>query len=100
MCVRTCMCVVSCVTWYSFLHPMQASVESPNEMSHELKERREKERHFLEQLLDTSKLSQYKVPSIVKADLRRYQQDGINWLAFLNQYNLHGILCDDILLLK
>ena len=72
-------------------------MESPDEMSQELKERREKERHFLEQLLDTSKLSQYKVPSIVKAELRRYQQDGINWLAFLNQYNLHGILCDDIL---
>ena len=24
-------------------------------------------------------------------------QDGINWLAFLNKYKLHGILCDDIL---
>ena len=23
-------------------------------------------------------------------------QDGINWLAFLNKYKLHGILCDDI----
>ena len=24
--------------------------------------------------------------------------DGINWLAFLNKYKLHGILCDGILL--
>ena len=23
-------------------------------------------------------------------------QDGINWLAFLNKYKLHGILCDDM----
>ncbi|XP_065898514.1 TATA-binding protein-associated factor 172-like isoform X2 [Dysidea avara] len=85
-------CFANLVTFVT----MEAGVESPDEMSQELKERREKERHFLEQLLDTSKLSQYKVPSIVKAELRRYQQDGINWLAFLNQYNLHGILCDDM----
>lgn len=68
-------------------------------MCDDLKERRIKEREFLEQLLDTSKLTQYKVPTIVKAELRKYQQDGINWLAFLNRYNLHGILCDDILIL-
>ena len=23
-------------------------------------------------------------------------KDGVNWLAFLNKYNLHGILCDDM----
>ena len=23
-------------------------------------------------------------------------QDGVNWLAFLNKYQLHGILCDDM----
>lgn len=68
-------------------------------MCDDLKERRIKEREFLEQLLDTSKLTQYKVPTIVKAELRKYQQDGINWLGFLNRYNLHGILCDDILIL-
>ncbi len=26
----------------------------------------------------------------------RCTQDGINWLAFLNKYNLHGILGDGI----
>lgn len=26
----------------------------------------------------------------------RYQQEGINWLAFLRRFNLHGILCDDM----
>lgn len=67
-------------------------------MCEDLKERRNKEREFLEQLLDTSKLTEYKIPTIIKAELRKYQQDGVNWLAFLNRYNLHGILCDDILL--
>lgn len=23
-------------------------------------------------------------------------QEGVNWLAFLNKYKLHGILCDDM----
>jgi len=23
-------------------------------------------------------------------------QDGVNWLAFLARYQLHGILCDDM----
>lgn len=28
--------------------------------------------------------------------LRPYQQDGINWLAFLQRCGLHGILADDM----
>lgn len=26
----------------------------------------------------------------------RYEQDGVNWIAFLARYKLHGILCDDM----
>ena len=70
---------------------------SPAEMPGALCEQRARERLFLEQLLDTSKLESYSVPISIKADLRKYQQDGINWLAFLTKYKLHGILCDDIL---
>lgn len=33
---------------------------------------------------------------LVDAKLRSYQQAGVNWLAFLNKYKLHGILCDDM----
>lgn len=29
-------------------------------------------------------------------DACRYQQEGINWLAFLRRFKLHGILCDDM----
>lgn len=56
--------------------------------------RREDEREFLTQLLDGSKVEQYTIPVNIKADLRKYQQDGVNWLAFLAKYQLHGILCD------
>ncbi|KAK2962452.1 putative TATA-binding protein-associated factor MOT1 [Blattamonas nauphoetae] len=28
--------------------------------------------------------------------LRRYQQDGVNWMAFLNHFNLSGILADEM----
>ncbi len=59
-------------------------------------ERKGQERQFLQQLLDPTKISDYKVPIPIKAELRKYQQDGVNWLAFLNQYKLHGILCDDM----
>ncbi|CAB1343439.1 unnamed protein product [Coregonus sp. 'balchen'] len=55
-----------------------------------------RERHFMEQLLDSRKLENYKIPVPIKAELRKYQQDGVNWLSFLNKYKLHGILCDDM----
>jgi TATA-binding protein-associated factor len=43
-------------------------------MPPDLAERRKKDRLFLEQLLDTSKLDNYSVPVSIKADLRKYQQ--------------------------
>ena len=46
------------------------------------------------QLLDGSKVETYEMPVKIKAELRKYQQDGVNWLAFLAKYQLHGILCD------
>ena len=46
------------------------------------------------QLLDGSKVETYDMPVKIKAELRKYQQDGVNWLAFLAKYQLHGILCD------
>lgn len=37
-----------------------------------------------------------KLPVPVAAELRSYQQQGLNWLDFLNRYRLHGVLCDDM----
>lgn len=51
---------------------------------------------FLEQLLDNSSIDDYKLCTEIKVTLRRYQQEGINWLAFLRRFKLHGILCDDM----
>ncbi|XP_050815237.1 TATA-binding protein-associated factor 172 isoform X3 [Gopherus flavomarginatus] len=73
-----------------------AGIPDPPNMSEELILLKAKERHFLEQLLDGKKLENYKIPVPIKAELRKYQQDGVNWLAFLNKYKLHGILCDDM----
>ncbi|KAJ5351161.1 hypothetical protein N7452_000135 [Penicillium brevicompactum] len=57
---------------------------------------RDRERKFMSQMLDPKKVEEFSIPVAIKAELRPYQQDGVNWLAFLNRYNLHGILCDDM----
>jgi len=76
--------------------PLEAGIPDPPEMPKTLIEQKQKERKFLEQLLNNSKLDTYDIPVPIKAELRKYQQDGVNWLAFLNKYKLHGILCDDM----
>ncbi|KAG7462732.1 hypothetical protein MATL_G00187870 [Megalops atlanticus] len=78
------------------LLPLEAGIPDPPNMSDELIRQKARERHFLEQLLDGRKLENYKIPVPIKAELRKYQQDGVNWLSFLNKYKLHGILCDDM----
>ncbi|MBN3290028.1 BTAF1 factor, partial [Polypterus senegalus] len=78
------------------LMPLEAGIPDPPHMSEDLVRQKARERHFLEQLLDGRKLENYKIPVPIKAELRKYQQDGVNWLSFLNKYKLHGILCDDM----
>ncbi|KAK7113585.1 hypothetical protein V1264_012846 [Littorina saxatilis] len=78
------------------LMPLEAGIPDPPELKPSLAARREQERQFLEQLLDSSKLEPYKITVPIKAELRKYQLDGVNWLGFLNKYQLHGILCDDM----
>ncbi|KAJ6547022.1 SNF2 chromatin remodeling protein [Mycena capillaripes] len=76
--------------------PLEAGLPDPPGFPEELLKRRQTERQFLTQLLDGSKVEEYKMPVTIKAELRKYQQDGVNWLAFLAKYQLHGILCDDM----
>ncbi|CDQ62127.1 unnamed protein product [Oncorhynchus mykiss] len=78
------------------LLPLEAGIPDPPTMSDDLIRQKARERHFLEQLLDSRKLENYKIPVPIQAELRKYQQDGVNWLSFLNKYKLHGILCDDM----
>jgi len=73
---------------------LQAGLPDPPGFPEELLKRRETERQFLTQLLDGKQVEQYALPVPIKAELWKYQQDGVNWLAFLAKYQLHGILCD------
>ncbi|KAI8080523.1 hypothetical protein BDF21DRAFT_444546 [Thamnidium elegans] len=78
------------------LVPLEAGIPDPPGMSAEMLAHRDEERKFLAQLLDSSKVENYEIPVPINAELRKYQQEGVNWLAFLNKFHLHGILCDDM----
>ncbi|PVH97564.1 hypothetical protein DM02DRAFT_79104 [Periconia macrospinosa] len=78
------------------LVPLEAGIPDPPGLPESLLKGREKERKFVAQMLDAKKVEPFEIPVGIKATLRSYQQDGVNWLAFLNRYNLHGILCDDM----
>lgn len=53
---------------------------------------------FLGQLMDSKSAAVYSLPFDLPSHitLRPYQQDGINWLAFLRRFGLHGVLADDM----
>jgi TATA-binding protein-associated factor len=78
------------------LVPLEAGIPDPPGLPEVLLEGRERERKFISQMLDVRKVEPFEVPVAIKAELRSYQQEGVNWLAFLNRYHLHGILCDDM----
>ena len=78
------------------LVPLEAGIPDPPDMPAELLSGREREREFIQQMMDPSKIKPFELPVSIKASLRSYQQEGVNWLAFLNKYHLHGILCDDM----
>lgn len=78
------------------LVPLEAGIPDPPGLSQELLKGRDRERTFIAQLLDPKKVEAFSLPVAIKAELRSYQQDGVNWLNFLRKYHLHGILCDDM----
>ncbi|CAO3616747.1 unnamed protein product [Cunninghamella echinulata] len=78
------------------LVPLEAGIPDPPGMSAQMLAHRDEERRFLAQLLDSSKVENFEIPVKINAELRKYQQEGVNWLAFLNRFHLHGILCDDM----
>lgn len=78
------------------LVPLESGIVDPVDMPQRLLDSRQKEREFLAQMMDPSKIEPFELPVSIKATLRKYQQEGVNWLYFLNKYHLHGILCDDM----
>ena len=49
-----------------------------------------------EKLLHFAKIKHTEKPKRMQAALRHYQQEGLNWLSFLNEYGWGGILADDM----
>ncbi|CAK4028869.1 TATA-binding -associated factor MOT1 [Lecanosticta acicola] len=78
------------------LVPLEAGIPDPPGLPQTLLEGRDRERKFIAQMLDPKKVEPFHIPVTIKAELRSYQQEGVNWLAFLNRYHLHGVLCDDM----
>ena len=78
------------------LVPLEAGIPDPPGLPKTLLEGRDRERKFIAQMLDPKKVEAFVIPVAIKAELRSYQQEGVNWLHFLNKYNLHGVLCDDM----
>ncbi len=56
-----------------------------------------KELHELtDKLANFQSISQTKVPKKLKATLRDYQKEGLNWLNFLDEFGFGGCLADDM----
>ncbi|NMM08614.1 DEAD/DEAH box helicase [Polaromonas sp.] len=53
-------------------------------------------RELVQQLTGQQQLPEVRVPTALQASLRPYQQQGLNWLQFLRQHGLSGILADDM----
>ncbi len=51
---------------------------------------------LIERLADFTEITAVTPPIGLNADLRPYQQEGLNWLQFLREYELGGILADDM----
>ena len=51
---------------------------------------------MVQRLSGHTALPEVPVPASVQARLRPYQQQGLNWLQFLREYGLGGILADDM----
>lgn len=76
--------------------PLVSGLDDPPGLPEELLAKRHSEMEFLTQLLDGTKVQPYKLPVNMNIELRKYQLDGVSWMAFLAKYQLHGILCDDM----
>lgn len=56
----------------------------------------ERLRSLAEKLTTFKGLQEVKLPKGFKGELRHYQQDGLNWMQFLREYEFGGILADDM----
>lgn len=52
--------------------------------------------NFKEKVNSFKSIKKVDVPKELKAELRDYQKDGLNWLNFLDEFNFGGCLADDM----
>jgi len=78
------------------LLPLEADTPDPAGMPPRLSAARREARALVAPLLGGSKPAPFQLPVPIYAELRPYQQEGVNWLAFLRQYGLHGVLSDEM----
>jgi TATA-binding protein-associated factor len=78
------------------LMPLEAGTEVPTGLSSTMLAAREQQRKFIAQLVGERPPEPYSIPVPLNTPLRKYQQEGVNWLAFLRSFRLHGILCDEM----
>lgn len=53
-------------------------------------------RDFVDKIHNFKELAAIKLSKEFHGELREYQQEGLNWLSFLREYGLAGILADDM----
>jgi len=71
-----------------------------DELYQDLKNKDEENIKKIKKIIDGLKkfdgIKDVTLPSEFSGSLREYQKAGLNWLYFLNKYNLNGILADDM----
>jgi SNF2 family DNA or RNA helicase len=80
------------------LLPLEGALPADELLSPALQQQLSSARDFIAQLLGQKPLEVFRlsIPIGDNVQLRTYQQEGLNWLAFLHRYGLHGALCDDM----
>jgi SNF2 family DNA or RNA helicase len=53
-------------------------------------------KEFIQKLRNFKELEPMPIPASFSGELREYQREGYNWLSFLREYGLAGILADDM----
>lgn len=74
---------------FNILDDLAESVELQSKELEEMLERKHRLQHL-------SHITPIAVPKTIQAKLRDYQQEGLNWLAFLEENQLGGCLADDM----
>ncbi|BHF77985.1 btaf1 RNA polymerase II, B-TFIID transcription factor-associated, 170kDa [Sparganum proliferum] len=78
------------------LLPLEESLPDSPDMHPRLVAARAEGREFVQCLLHPSSIKLLSNKTHVRAELRPYQKEGVNWLLFLQKYGLNGILADDL----